>query len=95
MQLNQAKEIVRSQNEKSKRKRRMPRFNTKTANLDGRFVEIENFNGSFDICLKFGSGAPKVIIPLNLTKHGNKFIDKRLGVIQFSSFRILQERSLC
>ena len=71
----QAKEIVRSQNEKSKRKRRMPRFTNKTANLDGRFVKIEPFNGSFDMCLKFGSGVPKVIIPFNLTKHTNKFID--------------------
>jgi IS605 OrfB family transposase len=71
----QAKEIVRSQNEKSKRKRRMPRLTNKTANLDGRFVKIEHFNGSFDMCLKFGSGVPKIIIPFNLTKHTNKFID--------------------
>jgi transposase, IS605 OrfB family, central region len=71
----QAKEIVRSQNEKSKSQRRMPRFTNKTANLDGRFVKIEPFTGSFDTCLIFGSGVPKVIIPFNLTKHTNKFID--------------------
>ena len=36
----QAKEIVRSENEKSKskKKRRMPHFTNKTANLDSRFV---------------------------------------------------------
>jgi transposase len=71
----QAKEIVRSQNKKSKRKRRMPGFTNKTANLDSRFVIIDPFDGSFDMCLKFGSGVPKVIIPFNLTKHTNRFMD--------------------
>jgi len=37
----QAKEIVSSQTEKSKRKRRMPRLTSHTANLDSRFVKIE------------------------------------------------------
>ena len=73
----QAKEIVRSENEKSKskKKRRMPRFTNKTANLDSRFVQLKEFNGSFDMCLKFGSGVPRFIIPFNFTKHTNKFRD--------------------
>ncbi len=36
----QAKEIVTSQREKSKRKQRMPRFRSHTANLDSRVVTI-------------------------------------------------------
>ncbi|GAH19921.1 unnamed protein product, partial [marine sediment metagenome] len=50
----QAKEIINSQNEKSNRKRRMPRLTSHTANLDSRFVKIEPFNGHFEMCLKFG-----------------------------------------
>ncbi len=69
----QAKEIVASQREKSKRKQRMPRMISHVANLDGRFVEIEKFNGHFDMCIKTGSGVPKMVIPFNLTKHANKF----------------------
>jgi ribosomal protein L32 len=71
----QAKEIVCSQNEKSKRKRRMPRLTSHTANLDSRFVNIEPFNGHFEMCLKFGSGVPNLVIPFNWTKHTNKFRD--------------------
>ena len=71
----QAKEIVNSQNEKSKSKRRMPRVTSHTANLDSRFVKIEPFNGRFDVCLKFRSGVPKLVIPFNWTKHTNKFRD--------------------
>lgn len=71
----QAKETVCSQSEKRKRKRRMPRLTSHTANLDSRFVTIESFNGHFDMCLKFGSGVPKLVIPFNWTKHTNKFID--------------------
>lgn len=69
----QAKEAVLSQNELSKRKRRMPRLKSAIANLDSRFVTIEPFNGHFDMCLKFGSGVPNLIIPFNWTKHTNKF----------------------
>ncbi len=72
----QAKEIITSQKEKSKRKQRMPRLKSHTANLDGRFVEIEKFGGHFDMCIKTGSGVPKMVIPFNLTKHTNKFINK-------------------
>lgn len=71
----QAKEIVLSQNEHSKRKRRMPRVKSAIANLDSRFVKIEPFRGHFDMCLKFSSGVPDVIIPFNWTKHTNKFRD--------------------
>jgi predicted transposase len=45
----QAKEIVTSQRELSKRKQRITRFKSHTANLDSRFVEIKEFNGHFDI----------------------------------------------
>jgi hypothetical protein len=69
----QAKEIVTSQKEKSKRKQRMPRMASHTANLDSRFVEIEEFDGHFDMCIKTSSGVPKMVIPFNWTKHANKF----------------------
>ncbi len=71
----QAKEIVRSQTEHSKRKRRMPRFTSHTANIDSRFVTIEPFKGCFDMCLKLSSGVPKLVVPFNWTKHANKFRD--------------------
>lgn len=67
----QAKEIAFSQINKGKK--RMPRFTTHIANLDSRFVKVEEFNGHSDMCLKFGSGVPKLIIPFNWTKHTNKF----------------------
>ena len=69
----QANEAVLSQNELTKRKRRMPRVKSAIANLDSRFVKVEDFDGHFDMCLKFGSGVPKLVIPFNLTKHTNKF----------------------
>ncbi len=75
----QAKEIVASQREKSKRKRRMPRMTSHTANLDGRFVKVDEFNGHFDMCIKTGSGVPKMIIPFNWTKHTNKFRETEKG----------------
>jgi putative transposase len=75
----QAKEIVTSQKEKSKRKQRMPRITSHTANLDGRFVEIEEFDGHFDMCIKTGLGVPKMVIPFNWTKHANKFRNAKKG----------------
>ncbi len=57
----------------------MPRIKVAIANLDSRFVKIESFNGLFDMCLKFGSGVPKLVIPFNWTKHTNKFRDAPLG----------------
>ena len=78
----QANETVRSQNELTKRKRRMPRVKSAIANLDSRFVKIEPFNGHFDMCLKFGSGVPKLVIPFNWTKHSNKFINDGWGLAQ-------------
>lgn len=71
----QAKETVISQNELSKSRRRMPRVKAAIANLDSRFVKIEEFEGHFDMCLKFGSGVPKLVIPFNWTKHTNRFKD--------------------
>ncbi len=75
----QAKEIVTSQREKSKRKQRMPRLKSHTANLDSRFVEIQEFYGYFDMCITTGSGVPKMVIPFNWTKHANKFTEKEKG----------------
>jgi len=75
----QAKEIISSQREKSKRKQRMPRMRSHTANLDGRFVEIEEFDGHFDMCIKTSSGVPKMVIPFNWTKHANKFREAEKG----------------
>lgn len=71
----QAKEICLSQKEKDKRER-MPRMTKHVANLDSRLVAISNFTGCFDLCLKFGSGVPKLVVPFNRTKHMNKFLDK-------------------
>ncbi|GAI15589.1 unnamed protein product [marine sediment metagenome] len=53
----------------------MPRVRSAIANLDSRFVKIEPFNGPgyFDMCIKFGSGVPKLVIPFNWTRHTNKF----------------------
>lgn len=73
----QAKEIVCSQIELSKRKKRMPRFTSHIAHLDSRFVTIEPFKGCFDMCLKFQSGVPNMLIPFNLTEHSNKFKNNR------------------
>jgi IS605 OrfB family transposase len=70
----QAKEMVLSQRKKSIKKQRIPRFHHSIANLDSRFVTIEKFNGHFNMCLKFGSGVPKLVVPFNWTKHTNKFI---------------------
>lgn len=69
----QAKEIVSSQRELSKNKQRLPRFKSHTANLDSRFVEIEEFDGHFDMCIKTSSGVPSMVIPFNWTSHANKF----------------------
>ena len=66
----QAKECVRSQRE---RRERMPRIAKSTASLDSRFVTIEQFTGSFDMCLKFASGVPKMTVPFNWNKHTDKF----------------------
>ena len=70
----QAKEIVRSQKELSKRRQTLPRMKKAVANIDSRFITINEFNGHFQMALKFGSGIPKVIIPFNWTKHTNKFL---------------------
>lgn len=74
----QAKEVARSQNEKNERT--MPRFKSHLANLDSRFVIIEAFTGHFEMCLKFASGVPKLVIPFNWTKHTNKFRDGGWGL---------------
>jgi len=71
----QAKEIVNSQREKSKRKRRMPRFKNISITLDSRFFVLEKFNGSFDWALKFQSGVPKIVVPFNNTEHSLKFLN--------------------
>lgn len=78
----QANETVLSQNELSEGRRRMPRVKSAIANLDSRFVKIESFIGHFDMCLKFGSGVPKLIIPFNWTKHTNKFRNDRWVMAQ-------------
>lgn len=69
----QSKEIVKSQSELSPRHQRMPRFQAHLANLDSRFVSIEEFDGHFEMCIKTSSGVPKLVIPFNWTKHSNKF----------------------
>lgn len=70
----QAKEIVKSQHKKSKRKQRMPRFRNIVVNFDNRFFELTQFNGHFDWAVKFSSGVPAVVVPFNNTKHTLKFL---------------------
>ena len=69
----QSKEMVNSQREKSRKERRIPRMKHRVANLDSRFVTIENFDGHFDMCLKFTSGVPQIVMPFNWTGHTDKF----------------------
>ncbi len=74
MPAKQAKEIVRSQRKKSKKKQRMPKFRNISVNIDRRGVTITLFEGSFDLALSFGSGIPAIIAPLHHTKHSKKFL---------------------
>ena len=69
----QSKEMCNSQIER--KKKRIPRMRNHVANLDSRFVVIKEFNGHFDMCLKFGSGVPTMIVPFNWTRHTRKFQD--------------------
>ncbi|MEM4134635.1 MAG: transposase [Candidatus Micrarchaeia archaeon] len=72
----QAKEIVKSQRKKSKRKRKMPRFKNIIVNLDCRFFTLSEFQGKhFDWAIKFNSGVPSIIVPFNNTKHSLKFLN--------------------
>lgn len=72
----QAKEIVKSEKNKSKRKRRMPRFKNITVNLDSRFFTLSEFQGKhFDWAVKFNSGVPNIVVPFNNTKHSLKFLN--------------------
>lgn len=87
----QAKEIVSSQRELSKRKQRIPRFKSHTANLDSRFVTIKDFDGCFDMCIKTSSGVPKLIIPFNWTSHTNKF--RQDGWLLGNSIRMGYDKS--
>src|SRR5262249_20835034 len=67
----QAKEIVRSQ--KERKLKTMPLLQRKVATLDSRFVTIESFQGAaFDLAMSFGSGAPKITVPINATAHLNR-----------------------
>lgn len=65
--------MILFQKELSKRKRRMPRMRVHIVNLDARFVKIEEFNGHFDMCVKFSSGLPRIVAPFNWTEHTSKF----------------------
>jgi len=87
----QAKEIVSSQKELSKRKQRLPRFKSHTANLDSRFVMIEEFKGHFDMCIKTSSGIPNMVIPFNWTSHTNKF--RKDGWLLGNSIRMGYDKS--
>lgn len=44
----QAEEIVNSQKDRPKRKRKMPRFKNISINLDSRFFTLTKFHGHFD-----------------------------------------------
>jgi len=69
----QAKETVCSQRERAKKT--MPLMRRKVANLDSRFVKIEEFKGeAFDLAVTFASGLPKITIPIGQTKHMNRYL---------------------
>jgi len=69
----QAKELLRAGRERSGRK---PRIKRHTVTLYSHFVKIEAFNGAFDLAVKLiGSGAPRMVIPVNGTKHLNEKLD--------------------
>lgn len=71
----QAKEIVKSQRKKSKRKQRMPRFKNITVNIDSRFFTLTPFKGHFDWAVKFNSGIPSIVVPFKNTRHVLKYLD--------------------
>lgn len=86
----QAKELVRSQHKNAIKT--MPKLGSKTASLDSRFVEIEEFNGiNFDLCIKLSSGAPKLTVPLNRHKHFLKY--ENAGWLLGKSLRLGMDRS--
>lgn len=67
----QAKETVRSQ--QARDRQTMPRLRRKVATLDSRFVTISPFHGgAFDLALRFASGLPKLVIPLDWTAHTDR-----------------------
>jgi len=68
----QAKEVVKGRDT-------MPRIKKHTAILDSRFVTIEAFDGHFDMCIKFGSGVPKIVVPFKTTKHMERYDDWEMG----------------
>ena len=72
MAAKQAKELVRSQQEREKK--RLPRLRRVSVNIDSRGVTIEQGRRSFDVALRFGSGVPSVTVLLNHTKHSRKFL---------------------
>lgn len=77
MAAKQAKEMVRSQQKKSKKTQRMPKFRNISVNIDRRGVTITPFQGNgFDLALTFASGIPPMIVPLNHTKHSKKFLNE-------------------
>ena len=88
MAAKQAKELVRSQHEREKK--RLPRLRRVSVNIDSRGVTMEQGRRSFDVALRFGSGIPAVTVLLNHTKHSRKFLadgwtlskSLRMGLIQ-------------
>lgn len=72
MAAKQAKELVRSQQEREKK--RLPRLRRVSVTIDSRGVTIEEGRRSFDVALRFGSGVPAVTVLLNHTKHSRKLL---------------------
>ena len=69
----QAKELLRAGRERNGRK---PRIRRHTVTLYSHFVKIEAFDGAFDLAVKLtGSGAPRMVVPVNGTKHLNDKLD--------------------
>lgn len=77
-----AKQAIECLGRKNRRaKNRKPRLHQQTTTLYYHFGCIEKCNGSFNYVLRLtGSGAPKITIPFNSTKHLNRLLDRGFNI---------------
>lgn len=70
----QAKQLVRSTRSLGGKR---PKLHNPVAELCYHFVNIESFDGSFDLVAKLGgAGVPKVVVPCKSTEHLNKKLQR-------------------
>ena len=73
----QAKECLRAAFERDGKKAHRPNIHRLTSTLYSHFIEIQTFDGSFDLAVKMiGSGAPRLVIPCRSTKHLNGLLKR-------------------